>query len=122
MWTFGVQNGGKITKNLSKRRSENENGDFSAIVFPCTREHDFLGPETSEIEHQYQKTVTERRRKPKRVSGVHFHDVGTVLGLEKDPKIIKKRSENDTEKQTRKKGVKKSIISKKNSPDRLVRQ
>ena len=48
------------------------------------------------------KTVTERRRKPKRVSGVHFHDFGSVLGLKKHPKIHKKRSENDTEKQTRK--------------------
>ena len=28
------------------------------------------------------------------------------MDLKKDPKIIKKRSENDTEKQTRKKGVK----------------
>ena len=28
------------------------------------------------------------------------------MDLKKDPKILKKRSENDTEKQTRKKGVK----------------
>ena len=55
MLTFGVQNGGKITKNLSKMRSENENGDFSKIVFPCTREHDFRGPETSKIEQKSQK-------------------------------------------------------------------
>ena len=48
--------------------------------------------------------VTERRRKPKRVSGVHFHDFGAVLDLKKDPQILKKRSENDTEKQTRKNG------------------
>ena len=48
------------------------------------------------------KTATERRRKPKRVSGMHFHDFGAVLDLKKDPKILKKRSENDTEKQTRK--------------------
>ena len=39
--TLGVRNGGKITKNLSEMRSENENGDFSKIVLPCTREHDF---------------------------------------------------------------------------------
>ena len=38
---FGVQNGVKITKNLSEMRSENENGDFAKTVFPCTREHDF---------------------------------------------------------------------------------
>ena len=50
--------------------------------------------------------VTERRRKPKHVSGVHFHDFGAVLDLKKDPQIRKKRSENDTEKQTRKKGSK----------------
>ena len=34
------------------------------------------------------------------------------MGLKKDPQILKKRSENDTETQTRKKGVKKTVISK----------
>ena len=38
---FGVENRGKITKNLSGMRSGNENGDFSEIVLACTREHDF---------------------------------------------------------------------------------
>ena len=38
---FWVQNGGQITKNLSKMRSENETGDFSKIVLSCTQEHDF---------------------------------------------------------------------------------
>ena len=52
---FGVENGGKITKNLSEMRSENENGDFSRIVLPCTREHDYWGSETSKIEQKYQK-------------------------------------------------------------------
>ena len=42
LWgTFGVQNGGNITENLSKRRSEKENGYFSEIVLCCTRQHDF---------------------------------------------------------------------------------
>ena len=47
---FGVENRGKITKNLSKMRSGNENGDFSEIVLCCTRQHDLEGFETSEIE------------------------------------------------------------------------
>ena len=38
---FGVEKGGKISKDLSEMRSENENGDFSRIVLCCTREHDF---------------------------------------------------------------------------------
>ena len=39
--TLGVQNHGKMSKNLPKMRSENDNGDFSKIVLSCTREHDF---------------------------------------------------------------------------------
>ena len=38
---WGVKNGGEITKNRSRRRSESENDDFSKFVFSCTREHDF---------------------------------------------------------------------------------
>ena len=38
---LGVQTGGFFSKNRSKGRSGSENGDFSKIVFPCTREHDF---------------------------------------------------------------------------------
>ena len=66
--------------------------------------------------------VTERRRKPKRVSVVHFHDCGAVLDFKKDPQILKKRSENDTEKQTRKKGVKRDQNGARRAPRGVSRE
>ena len=38
---FWSENEVKKSQNPSTRRTENENGDFSRIVLPCTREHDY---------------------------------------------------------------------------------
>jgi len=110
LWVdFGVRNGGKSPKICPKGGPKTKTAIFRKS---CSRVHGstiFEVRRPRKLSRNLRKTVTERRRKPKRVSGVHFHDFGAVLDLKKDPKIIKKRSKNDTEKQTRKKALKISL-------------
>ena len=55
----------------------------------CSRVHGstiFEVRRPRKLSRNLRKTVTERRRKPKRVSGVHFHDFGAVLDPPGPPK------------------------------------
>ena len=60
--------------------SENENVDFSKIVLPCTREHDFCGLETSKIEQKSQKNEEKTHCKKSKEKKQLFIDFWSILG------------------------------------------
>ena len=76
---FGVDNEVKMSQNPSRRRTENENGDFSKIVLCCRRQHDSWGSETSKIEQKSEKNEEKTHCKKSNEKKQLFIDFWLIL-------------------------------------------
>ena len=102
-WIWGSKTEVKSPKICPKGGPKTKTAIFRKS---CSRVHGstiFEVRRPRKLSRNLRKTVTERRRKPRRVSGLNSHDFGAVLDLKKDPKSSK-NAQKTTPRNRREKG------------------